>query len=693
MAVMIFPTRRLVFAVLALISLPTHAATAPATSGSVDFQGAYARWNPREIVVGNLHFERKWSVRNGLLTATSFRDLESGVEWVSRPAKAPAPHPAGKPADHDRQLLGSVTTGRHLAVEQESLVLNLSSSDADAFSYRLQIFPSARGVGMTFSSRVDGPVADTQSASAPTGIEVDPSVAAEVSTSDALEDLMLSPRHLRFTQVTLKDQTDHHNQLVFENSWLSTPSESRLSLPGNVFRVEDPLSKAGLIFVKFAPLPHARPVKSDWDAQFIGGARRLRFAGQGYPFVLLSYSGGRAGMIDALQSYQRQLRAYVPDRDAMFLSNTWGDRSRDARINEAFLLKEVEAGAKLGVDVIQIDDGWQKGMTANSSRGRGVWNDYWATDPDFWTPNPDGFPNGLETVVAAARGKGMKFGLWYGPDSAREAANWERDADCILEFHRTLGIDYFKLDSMKVETPTTGRHVRKFFNKVVEESGGRVVFDLDVTAEIRPGYFGAPAAGPIFVENRYTDFQNYWPHQTLRNLWSLAHYVDPLRLRMEFLNNTRNQEKYRDDPLAPIHYRPDTLFATVMYANPLGWFEASNLPEDYVSQVSGLVEVWKKERPALFSGTILPIGDAPDGANWSGFASIAKDRKSARLLVFRGLHDSATWEISLPLLERGSCKLTHLAGRGTATLHQGRFRVEIPDELDFLWMKVEVETE
>ena len=54
---------------------------------------------------------------------------------------------------------------------------------------------------------------------------------------------------------------------------------------------------------------------------------------------------------------------------------------------------------------------------------------------------------------------------------------------------------------------------------MLQESGGRVVFDLDVTAEIRPGYFGVPDVGPIFIENRYTDFHRYWPHQgTLRNL-------------------------------------------------------------------------------------------------------------------------------------------------------------------------------
>jgi alpha-galactosidase len=49
----------------------------------------------------------------------------------------------------------------------------------------------------------------------------------------------------------------------------------------------------------------------------------------------------------------------VETRDGLFLSNTWGHRSRDARINADFIAREVEAGTRLGVDVVQIDDGWQ----------------------------------------------------------------------------------------------------------------------------------------------------------------------------------------------------------------------------------------------------------------------------------------------------------------------------------------------
>ena len=146
-----------------------------------------------------------------------------------------------------------------------------------------------------------------------------------------------------------------------------------------------------------------------------------------------------------------------------------------------------------------------------------------------------------------------------------------------------------KIDGVKATTKQSEDNLQRFFDRVLAESQGKVTFDLDVTAEIRPGYFGAMRVGPLFVENRYTDWHSYWPHQTLRNLWKLAQYVDPLRLRIEFLNNSRNQANYPDDPLAPGRYSPAYLFAITMIANPLGWFEISNLPASYFEQIPPLV--------------------------------------------------------------------------------------------------------
>ncbi len=670
--------------------LQAHAAE---STGSADFKSCRVEWNEREVVARNSHFERKWRIDNGLLTATSFRDLDANFEWISKAADRPAPYPDGVIPDGKITLAGSTKSGSLGPVEEESLLLELTGGGDAGFSYQFKVFPDARGVEMRFGSNMKkaqaSPAGAAGKSESSTGVEVNPTNAVAKASGDSLEDLMLAPQHLRFVQATVLDQTDDHNELVFEKEWLLITNELPLKLQGNVFYTEDAVTKNGLLFLKQAALPHARPEPTEWDVLMQAATRRIRFAGQGYPFTLLAYSGGRGGRIEALQTYQRQFRKYDPKRDAMFLSNTWGDRSRDARINEEFMLKEIEAGARLGVDVVQIDDGWQKGRTANSASVKGAWDGYWNADPNFWQPDPVRLPRGLAPLVKAAKDKGMKFGLWFGPDSSNHAANWQRDADRLVELHENDGIDYFKLDSVKATTVGTEQNLRRFWDRSLEKSGGRIVFDLDVTAEIRPGYFGAMDVGPIFVENRYTDFHRYWPHQTLRNLWKLSQYVDPLRLRMEFLNNIRKTEMFPNDPLAPSCYQPDYLFATVMFSNPLGWFETSNLPEDYISSVSRLATVWKREREQLFSGTIIPVGSAPDGTSWTGFTSVANDRKSGYALIFRELNELSDSTIDLPLFGKGNYKVTVLAGEGSANMTDGKLAVSIPSPLRYLWVRID----
>lgn len=630
---------------------------AGSTSAGEAKQGdAYARWTDTGLTVGNAAIERTWVLQGGALKATSLRDRGGNAEWLVTPAARAA----------GGTLVVTATTGRRHPVEAESLSVE---AVAGGHTLHVRIFPGIPGVLLSLSGGFD----------------------ATATNGPALDELALAPQHLRLTETALLDQTDIRNELVFEREWLLMPNEAALSLQGNAFAVEETLTGRSLAFLKFAPLPHARPEKAAADLVATPSKRIVRVPADRYTVAVLVCNGGSAGRTAALQAFQRALRPYVPGRDGLFLSNTWGDRNRDSRINEAFLLQEVEAGARLGVDVVQIDDGWQTGRTIGSAdaKAKGVWNGYWSVDPDFWQPDPVRFPRGLDPVVAAARAAGMKFGLWFGPDSSGGVTNWTRDAARILELHRATGVDYFKIDSVKATSTLAEDNLHRFFDRVLTESAGKVVFDLDVTAEIRPGYFGAPHTGPIFVENRYTDFHRYWPHQTLRSLWSLSRVVDPVRLRMEFLNNTRKAENYPDDPLAPANWKADTLFATAMMASPLGWFEVSNLPADYAAAVAPLVATWKRERARMHGGAILPIGAAPDGLAWTGFASVTPDRRGAHVLVFRELNTETGWTTAIPLLAPGPAAVTVLGGRGTAAIRDGRLAVTIPAALDFLWVRID----
>lgn len=675
-----------VFALLvALLPIPV------AFAERVEHLGCYAEWSETEIVVGNALVERKWTIKDGWLTATSLRDKTSDTEWLRQPGRQPAPHPGGDPAYEKRELKFTTRKGKISPVEEDGLLVILEASGAkDSFNYRFRIFPNSSGVMLQSSGGGAAAITteELKDAKKPDGLEQ-----ANMAKPDpkkpiqALEDLMLAPQHLRYTQVELKDQTDFYDELVFEREWL--PLQDLFEVACNVFHLEDPLKGNGLIFLKLGPLPHARPVKSAWDIRVAGEGRRVTFAGPGYPWTVLPYQQGRAGRIAALQKFQRCLRQYEPQRDGMFLSNTWGDRNRDSRISEEFLLKEVEAGARLGVDVVQVDDGWQKGMTGNSASGKGAWGNFRAADPEFWKPHPERFPNGLKPLVNAAKQKGMKFGLWFGPDAENDMAHWEKDADMLLEAFDKAGVEYVKIDAVEMKSPAAEVNLNRFYSKVLEKTEGHVVFDADATAGLRPGYYGSIQVGPIFLENRYTDWKRYWPHHTLRNLWTLGAYVDPVRLRMEFLNQSRHADKYKGDPLAPANYPPDTLFASVMFASPLGWFEVSNLPEDAFKTMPDLVRVWKKEREAIFSGSIIPIGQAPDGYVWTGFSSVSQDRKSARLVVFRELNTSDKWSTEIPLLHSKDAKVTVLGGKGTATFENGILQTTIPDTLQYLFVKVE----
>ncbi|MFK7852144.1 MAG: alpha-galactosidase [Akkermansiaceae bacterium] len=670
------------------------ASLTPCFAERVEHKDCYAVWNEKELTIGNSLIERKWTFKHGLLTAVSLKDKVTATEWLRQPGRQPAPHPGGEITMEDREMVITTRKGKLSPVEKDSLVLDIiAKGDKGNFAYQFQVFAESGGITAKFFPEGNAGESSTKpeetEEEGPTGIEGGGPQKKRGQPIQALEDLMLSPLHLSYTQVELMDQTDNYNDLVFEREWL--PMHDRFEVKCNVFHLEDVLTEKGLILLKLGPLPHARPIKSDWDVKVAGSARRVTFAGPGYPWTIIPYSGGRAGLIAALQDYQRCLRDYVPTRDGMFLSNTWGDRSRDSRVREEFLLKEVEAGAKLGVDVVQVDDGWQAGKTGNSAFGKGAWGNFRSANPEFWKPHPERFPNGLKPLVDAAREKGMKFGLWFGPDAENDMENWKLDAEVLLGSFEKAGVEYVKIDAVEMKSPTAEANLNRFYDMVLDKTEGRVVFDADVTAGLRPGYFGTVRTGPIFVENRYTDWGKYWPHQTLRNLWTLGTYVDPVRLRMEFLNQLRNTEKYGDDPLAPAAYPPDTLFASVMFSSPLGWFEVSNLPEKYFETIPPLVAAWKKEREAIFSGHIIPIGDAPDGVAWTGFCSTSKDRKSARVVVFRELNTDASWSTSLPFIETKDATVTVLGGKGTASFEEGELKVTIPETLQYLFLKVSTE--
>jgi len=346
-----------------------------------------------------------------------------------------------------------------------------------------------------------------------------------------------------------------------------------------------------------------------------------------------------------LLTYQKQLRKYIPNRDRMILANTWGDRSKDSRMNETFILKEIEAASQIGITHLQLDDGWQQGLSRNSASKSGkIWDDWSSKD---WKPHKERFPNGFDSISAVALKKGIEICLWFNPSKTGSYQLWERDADILINYYRQYGIKVFKIDGISLDDKQSEINLYQFFNKVMVATAGKATFNMDVTAGYRPGYFYFNEFGNIFLENRYTDWGNYYPHRTLRNLWSLTGYIPAERLQIEFLNNDRNKDKYvKDDPLAPSNIALTYASAITLIAQPLAWMEVSNLKN--IEALKTQFTTYKKVVNKIHSNIILPIGEKPSGFSWSGFVSLASDNQSGYIMIFREHTKNDSFEFNIP---------------------------------------------
>ncbi len=499
--------------------------------------------------------------------------------------------------------------------------------------------------------------------------------------------------HWTYRAVEFFDRTDQINTLVRETSVLAYQRPAKLR--GNVLLARGVTGGGGLVVVKEAPCSFVQLHYGDHD--FSCGTSGVKVVGLGvspddlspkrwtraYGVAIGVSDGSDLGALLALRSYQKSIRRHLPARDEMIMMNTWGDRNRDARIGEAFVKAQVDACRRLGVSHLQIDDGWQEGLSVNSASGGRLW-DRW--DEASWQPHAKRFPNGLAPVVKHAKTQGVELGLWFHPSNADDYAKWAEDARIVINLHRKFGVRYFKIDGVKLPTKASEINLRRLLDRVLAETKGQVVFNLDATADNRGGYHYFYEYGNIFLENRYTDFGRYYPHWTLRNLWMLSKYVPPEKLQIEFLNKWRNAQKYAPgDPLAPAAVPFDYQFAVTMMGQPLAWFEGSELPPQ-AFRIAPLVKTYRQHQADIHRGTILPIGAEPSGTSWTGFQSITAPA-AGYLLVFREHNDAPRAELTLHGLAGKTLTCRHLAGHGKDAVIQvdqaGRASFALPKKHTF----------
>lgn len=511
----------------------------------------------------------------------------------------------------------------------------------------------------------------------------------------------LNSNHWKFRFVEFTETTDHNNTLVQEDTYLAYRRSARVR--GNLVLARNKSLETGFFILKESPSSDNQQYYPGYDFSFSQNQIRVFGTGvhaadlkedewlRGYGYVVGIADNKEYNLLLTLKSYQKKIRALLEERDEMILMNTWGDRSQDSRMNEQFIFKELESGARLGITHLQLDDGWQQGLSRNSASKEGKkWNDWSVED---WQPHKQRFPNGLGPVLEKAAKKNIEICLWFNPSKVNSYANWKRDADILIGHYKNYGIKTFKIDGVDFQDKEAETNLRKLFDRVYDGADGNVTFNLDATAGRRAGYHYFTEYGNIFLENRYTDWGNYYPYQTLRNLWMLSKYVPAEKLQIEFLNKWRNPDKYpENDELAPHNLPFGYVTAISLMAQPLAWLESSNLPEEAFA-AGEILKKYAQIQHDIHSGQIFPVGEEPDGYSWTGFQSMHENR--GYLLIFRENNDNNQQMIPTWLEKGQNVMLTPVLGEGNSGLQQvtdtGKLKFILPEKNSFCLYRYEVQ--
>lgn len=631
-----------------------------------------ARLDGDLFIVENSRISRHFLWNKGNLITQELTDKQNGKTWVWNTTKPDLSFP-GQPAVVANGIFTSAVVAE-TAVKPghlEATVVIVSGKLEIKRVFR--IYPNCPAIACDIYLRGQAEKAWTPQSSNPGDLQniEKPGEFANPEAIPVLEKLELPGKHWQLNAVEFMDVTDRFNTLVLENK--------SISYRGNIFRgnilfATDLTSQNGLFILKEAPTSIVQLAYPGGD--FLVNSGNIRLIGVGmqqsdldlqewkkaYGFVTGVYGGDEVNKLLALRDYQQRIRIHRPNRDEMIMMNTWGDRGQDTKVNEAFCLAELDAGARLGITHFQLDDGWQSGRSANSAYAGGSLKDIWS-NPNYWKPDPEKFPHGLAPIVEKGKKLGIEICLWFNPSHDNGNFNWAKDADVLISLYKQYGIRTFKIDGVMMPDKQSEINFRSLLDKVVESTKGEVVFNLDVTAGRRGGYHSFNEYGNLFLENRYTDWQNYYPYWTLRNIWMLSHYVPPQSLQIEFLNKWRNVEKYGDDPFAPKKYSFDYLFAITMAAQPLAWFEATGLPEEAFATAKTMAG-YKKIRTDFHSGIILPVGEEPSGKSWTGFQSQKSGSNEGFVIIYREMNPSETCEMKLPQLQQGNYHFEPMVGNG-----------------------------
>ena len=327
------------------------------------------------------------------------------------------------------------------------------------------------------------------------------------------------------------------------------------------------------------------------------------------------FDGGDDGRELAIKQFDRCRYPVDPVRDIYIIANTWGTaaRKQDAQnaAREENVLRQIQACKDIGIDVQQIDDGWQ---------GDGY---------QRWEPSTSRYPHGWGPVREAARRAGVELGLWSA---------WTIGENDLIRNYDLGDFRYFKIDFSVLNTYAKIDGLMQKIRGLIEHSGQTVRVNWDVTENApRVGYFFAREFGSVYLENRKQESPPqavYVPYLVLRDAWQVSKYVNLNRFQISIQNiDVVNREKSN----AHLYNHPYSVAISLM-GTPIFFQEVGLYSSEARERIRPLIALYKHHRREMFDGYTFPIGDKPSDASWTGFQNHNPTTMSGYLLLFRELN-------------------------------------------------------
>ena len=384
----------------------------------------------------------------------------------------------------------------------------------------------------------------------------------------------------------------------------------------------------------------------------------------------IAYDGGDDGRELAIKTFDRRRYPVDPDRDIYIMANTWGSGAAKAESLEASreenILLQIESCRDLGIDVQQIDDGWQG-------------NQY-----KTWSPVKHRYPDGWKNVRAAAAEAGVKLGLW---------ASWVIGPEALRKTRDDGGFNYYKIDFANLGTYDRLESLIEKMRELIRHSGHTARVNWDVTENpARVGYYFARDLGNIYLENR-KPFQPaqvvYVPYLVLRDAWQVARYTNLNRFQVTVQNIERVNPEVSN---ARLHNHPYCVAITLM-GSPIFFQETTYYTEEARNRIRPLLALYKKHRERMYRGYVFGIGHKPDDASWTGFQNHDPATGAGYLMIFRELR-APEYKKALPLrfVADSMIRLTDLASNSERTVTvppDGKVWFEIASSPGFQFLRYE----